>query len=214
MMNANLDPDRIMEFTLRHVPFDGWTGEALKRGAVDAGVDPLEAIEVLGTDPLNLISTYSHMVDRQMKERLAAVDLASMKMRDRIATIVMTRFQIMGPYREAAQKGAVLLSLPQNVPLATRLMYETVDTMWKLAGDHSTDFSYYTKRASLSAVYSSTLLYWFRDMSSEFTSTREFLNRRLDNIMMIPKIKARIKGAVDIASAPLKWFINRGKDTP
>lgn len=212
-MHPHIDPDKIMEFTLRHVPFDGWGAEALKRGAMDADVNPHEAIEVLGTDPLDLIQCYSRMVDRQMVAKLENIDLAAMKMRDRISTIVMTRLSIMTPYREAVQKAAVILSLPINVPVATRLMYETVDEMWRLAGDRSTDFSYYTKRASLSAVYSSTLLYWFRDMSADCTSTRDFLNRRLDNVMMIPKVKAQLKGAVDLVTAPLKWFINRGKDS-
>ncbi len=201
--------DKIMEFTLRHIPFDGWTVEALKRGAVDADVNPHEAFELFGNDPLTLIEYYSHMLDRQMRDKVLQLDLNTMKIRDKVLTCLMTRLEIMAPYREAAQKAAVILSMPLNVPLGTKLMYKTVDTIWALAGDTSTDFNFYTKRATLSAVYSSTLLYWFRDMSSEFTNTRAFLNRRLDNVMTIPKIKSQIKDAFKFVSKPLRSFFGK-----
>lgn len=212
-MEASPVADKIMEFALRHIPFDGWTAEAIKRGASDAGVDPQEGIDIFGSNAIDMITYYSHMLDRQMRERAAQVDLASMKIRDRIASLLMMRLALMGPYREAAQKAATILSMPTNIPTGTKLMYETVDLMWVLAGDKSTDFSYYTKRATLSAVYSSTLLYWFRDMSHDYTSTREFLNRRLDNVMAIPKIKSKIKDAAKLVIWPLrKIFGDRNKE--
>ena len=36
----------------------------------------------------------------------------------------------------------------------------TVDAIWHAAGDRSADFSWYTKRAILAAVYTATVLYW------------------------------------------------------
>jgi ubiquinone biosynthesis protein COQ9 len=58
-----------------------------------------------------------------------------------------------------------------------------------MAGDQSTDFSFYTKRASLAAVYSSTLLFWLNDTSSEQNKTAEFLDRRLYDISQISNLK-------------------------
>jgi ubiquinone biosynthesis protein COQ9 len=203
--------DKIIEFTLRHVPFDGWTTNALKRGAIDAGSTEEEAIKLFGDNPLTMIEYYSHMLDRQMTESISKMDLSSMKIREKIATCVFTRLQLMGPYRESAQKAAVLLSLPLNAPLGTRLMYKTVDEIWILCGDNATDFNFYTKRALLSMVYSSTLLYWFRDMSVDFANTREFLNRRIENVMSIPKIKSQVRSAADFVSAPLRKFFKRDK---
>jgi ubiquinone biosynthesis protein COQ9 len=208
-MESSPQADKIMEFTLRHVPFDGWTVHALKRGAIDADMDPHEAIEIFGDDPLILIEYYSHMVDRQMSERVSKLALDSMKIRDKIATCVMTRLEIMAPYRESSQKAATLLSFPSNIPLGSRLLYKTVDTIWVLAGDTATDFNFYTKRATLAAVYSATMLYWFRDMSPAYANTRAFLNRRLDNVMAIPKIKANIASAVDLIKKPIMHFFRK-----
>ena len=72
-----------------------------------------------------------------------------------------------------------MLALPQHAPLALRLLYETVDGIWYAAGDHATDFSFYTKRATLAGIYAATLLYWLDDRSPDFADTRAFLDRRL-----------------------------------
>lgn len=196
-MDASATADKVIEFTLRHVPFDGWSVNAMRRGAVDAGVDLDKAIEMFGDNPLNLIQYYSEMLDRKMRESVSGIDLTQMKIRDRVATCVMERIKIMGPYREASQKAATILSMPSNVPLASKLMFKTVDQIWYLAGDQATDFNYYTKRGLLSIVYSSTMLYWFRDMSSEFSSTKSFLERRIDNVMKIPKLKGQISNGIN-----------------
>jgi ubiquinone biosynthesis protein COQ9 len=65
--------------------------------------------------------------------------------------------------------------------------------MWYAAGDTSTDFNFYTKRATLAGVYSSTLLYWLNDRSPGSEATWGFLDRRIDDVMKIEKLKAQVK---------------------
>lgn len=199
--------DKIIEFSLRHVPFDGWTMDALRRGATDAGENPEDAIRLFKARPLQMIEYYSQMLDRQMVSKLEEKDLESMKIKDRIATAVMTRIQLMSPYREAAQKAAGILSLPHHAPLATKLLYHTVSTIWYCAGDTSTDYNFYTKRGLLSLVYSSTLLYWFRDTSHNYADTQNFLYRRIENIMKIPKITNQAKHMFETITKPIKNFL-------
>ena len=71
-----------------------------------------------------------------------------------------------------------------------RLLYKTVDAMWYAAGDTSTDFNFYTKRATLAGVYSSTLLYWLNDRSEGNEATWSFLDRRIEDVMRFEKWKA------------------------
>ena len=61
----------------------------------------------------------------------------------------------------------------------------TVDAIWHAAGDRSTDFAWYTKRGVLTAVYSSTLLFWLRDGSEDDAATLAFLDRRMAGIAWI-----------------------------
>lgn len=49
-----------------------------------------------------------------------------------------------------------------------------------MAGDISVDASWYTKRASLAAIYGSSELFMTQDDSPGFVETQEFVNRRLD----------------------------------
>ena len=61
--------------------------------------------------------------------------------------------------------------------------------MWRCAGDTSTDYNFYTKRASLSAVYSATLLAFLADDTDDMSKTEAFLDRRLADIAKIPSMK-------------------------
>ena len=63
---------------------------------------------------------------------------------------------------------------------------------WRAIGDNSTDFNFYTKRALLSGVYTSTMLYWFSDNSEDFEDTWKFLANRIADVMQIEKVKAAV----------------------
>ncbi len=79
--------------------------------------------------------------------------------------------------------------------LAAKLMYRSVDAMWRAVGDSSTDFNFYTKRGILAGVYGATLLRWFNDSSEDETVTTEFLAARIENVMQFEKFKAQAKKA-------------------
>ena len=96
-----------------------------------------------------------------------------------------------------------LLALPHHAPDGARAVWHTADTIWTALGDTSRDFNWYSKRATLSAVYSSALLYWLGDDTPGASATREFIGRRIDNVMQIEDVKARIRGN-PIAAAMLK----------
>jgi ubiquinone biosynthesis protein COQ9 len=49
------------------------------------------------------------------------------------------------------------------------------------AGDKSTDMSWYSKRATLAAVYTATELFMLTDVSPDFEDTWAFLDRRLSD---------------------------------
>ena len=68
---------------------------------------------------------------------------------------------------------------PGNIPTSLAELARLSDEIWFLAGDTSVDTSWYTKRASLSAIYSSTELFMTQDTSAEFVETETFFDRRL-----------------------------------
>jgi len=116
-----------------------------------------------------------------------------MKIRERITALLATRLEIMNPDREALRRAMTIMAMPQNIVRATKIGWRSADRMWRLAGDTASDFNHYTKRATLSAVYGSTLSIFINDESEDFSATRAFLNRRIGNVMQFEKVKAQAR---------------------
>lgn len=198
--------DRLIDAVVLHVPFDGWTATALKRAAEDVGIDMADADALFPGTARDMIAWHSKMADRRMMAALQEMDLDSMKIRDRIAAAVMTRLTQCAGDRDAIRHGMTVLSKPSNAGLAMQLLYRTVDDMWFAAGDRSTDWNFYSKRMLLGGVYSSTVLVWLNDHSEDFADTRAFLARRIENVMQVPKVKAKLAKVADLVPARLRAF--------
>jgi ubiquinone biosynthesis protein COQ9 len=170
--------------------FDGWSRAAVDSAAGQLGIDPAQARLAMPKSQTGMIEAYIDAIDRALEEALPAKKLAALKIRERIRLLVWTRLELMAPAREAVRRALAILAMPQNVPLALRIGWRTAVRLWRLAGDSSTDFNHYTKRATLSALYGSTLLAWLDDDSERWSATAAFLDRRIDNVMAFEKWKA------------------------
>jgi len=195
----------VLDAALPHAAFDGFTAKVLETAGQEAGVDAADLARLFPEGPLALVEFYSGVVDRQMEERLAAADLPAMKIRTRIAEAVKTRLSILRRHKEAARRAAALLSLPMHAGMGAKLMYRTVDTMWRAAGDTATDFNFYSKRGILAGVYGATLVRWFSDTSTDEAATGEFLAARIENVMQFEKFKGKAKEALSGFSAFAAW---------
>ncbi len=71
------------------------------------------------------------------------------------------------------------MAQPSYAPSSVKELALLVDEILFLAGDVSVDPSWYTKRASLSAIYAASELFMTNDTSPNFQETRKFLRRRL-----------------------------------
>lgn len=192
--------EAVVAAALPHVPFDGWTERALVAGARTAGSEASEAARLFPRGPVEAIEVYSGMADRAMAEAVAALP-AETKMRERIAAGIRARLDFVAPHKEAARRATNTLALPHNAPIGLRLLYRTVDALWYAAGDKTTDFNFYTKRAILAAICSATFLYWFNDRSIDHAATLNFLERRLDE-------HARVHGAMERLKQRVEKFPN------
>jgi ubiquinone biosynthesis protein COQ9 len=188
--------EAVLAAALPHAAFDGFTDKLLQAAGAQAGATKADLARLFEGGPISLIEFYSSWADAQMEQRLAARDLKAMKIRERIATAVKTRLAILKPHKEAARRAAALLSLPMHAALGAKLLYRTVDAMWRAAGDTATDFTFYTKRGILAGVYGSTAMRWFNDTSSDEKPTEEFLAARIENVMQFEKLKAKAKTAL------------------
>jgi ubiquinone biosynthesis protein COQ9 len=142
-----------------------------------------------------MVDLYIQEVDRALQTWFTPKRLEKLKIREKIRALVWRRLEIMAPAREAVRRALAILAMPQNVPQALRTSWRTADLMWRIAGDTATDFNHYTKRMTLGAVYASTLLVWLNDESEGWSETSAFLDRRIDDVMKIEKLKAEWRGS-------------------
>ncbi|WP_308916434.1 COQ9 family protein [Jannaschia sp. LMIT008] len=187
--------DRLLDAALPHVPFDGWTEPAFRAAVSDAGITPAEARAACPRGAVDLALHFHRAGDAEMVRRLNEGDTANLRYRDRVAHAVRTRLEIAEENREAVRRGMTLFALPMHAADGLRAMWGTVDAIWNALGDTSDDVNWYTKRATLSSVYSATVLYWLGDESEDRRETWAFLDRRIDGIMQIEKAKARVRSS-------------------
>ena len=177
---------------LSDVAFDGWGWAAAEAAArrLDVPADRTRIAFPGGAS--DMVAAWIALSDETMLAALRREGVDRMKIRDRIRRAVEIRLEQAAPHNEAVIAASRILALPQNALMSVRTLWRTVDAMWRAAGDTATDYNHYTKRAILSGVYSATLLYWMQDDSEDFTETRAFLSRRIDNVMQFEKSKARV----------------------
>ena len=84
------------------------------------------------------------------------------------------------------------MAQPSNVPASLKELAMLSDEIWFLSGDTSVDPSWYTKRASLSMIYSSTELFMTNDRSTGFIETNRFLRRRLDEVKAVGTVASSV----------------------
>jgi ubiquinone biosynthesis protein COQ9 len=195
--------EQLIEAILPDVPFDGWTRRALRQAARRIGISDDEAMALFPRGAAAMVAEFSHWGDREMLRRLAASEMPS-SLSQGVALAMRLRFETLLPWREAVRRGLSVLALPPNPPLALRLLYDTVDAIWRGVGDRPTDFSYYTKRATLAGVQAAATLYWLDDRSPEFAETLAFIDRGLADLHRLGSLRGRLAVAAERLPNPLR----------
>ena len=213
MKKRNLDENEVkielVMAMLSHVPFDGWTWKAMEQGALDINFkknkSANERLEIykffFNNGSIDFINFFAEIIDNRVQVNYNSLDPKPQKIPEKIKKLILMRLDFCLPYKEAIRSSLPLTALPKNSKQSIKILYTTCNHIWRLAGDKSTDFSFYTKRLSLASVYASTLLFWLDDTSSKQEETEYFLERRLKDISMISKLKK-----------PLNMFQNISKN--
>jgi ubiquinone biosynthesis protein COQ9 len=172
--------------------FDGWSETAVRDAARQAGVDGDVAVYAFAEGPMAMIAAFAASIDAAMASALPAEKLATLKIRERIRSLVTFRLKAFAGREEALRRALAVMASPHHLAEAARLGWSSADAMWRLAGDTSVDYNHYTKRATLSAVYAATLAVLVDDQSDGKADTLAFLDRRIEGIMRFEKAKARL----------------------
>ncbi len=184
---------KILDAAVANAVFDGWGGPALAQAISDSGVDAGLAALAFPRGAVDLALAFHKRGDAALEVAAATEDMTHLRYSQKVARLLELRLEAMAPEQEAVRKAVAFFALPQNGADGARAIWDTADLVWRLLGDTSEDVNWYTKRATLSAVWSSAVLFWLGDTSEDFANTRAFITRRIDNVMSFEKFKAQMR---------------------
>ena len=201
---------RLLAAAIPLAPEFGWTSRLVGHAARAAGLSQGEAMLVAPNGPRDLAALFSRRHDQAALTSLASVDPGALKVRERIARAVEARLEAAAADGEATRRWAGYLALPQNAPLAMRLVWASADELWRWAGDRSTDENHYSKRAILAGILVSTLAV---RLNGGTEAAQAQLATQIDRVMAYERLKAKLRApdlAGDIASALGRLRYGRG----
>jgi len=194
-MQQPVDPAKLqlLDAILDHVPFDGWSSAAFDAAVVQTKFEPAHAATLCPRGAVDLAILFHKRGDDDMVAAIGSADLQDMRYSEKVAHAIWLRLEAITD-KEAVRRGTTLFTLPHMAPDGAKLLWGTADRIWNALGDTSDDVNWYTKRATLSGVYGSVVLYWLGDTSEDYSATKDFIARRIENVMQFEKFKANING--------------------
>lgn len=168
----------------------GWSPLLVARAGAEAGLSTGEIELLFPNGAADLAALLCRRHDRETGAILANIDPQTLKIRERIRLAVETRLDAAARDEVIARRWCGFLALPYNLGLASRLLWDSADQLWRWAGDTATDENHYSKRAILSGILSAALAL---RVASGREAAMAFVDARIANVMSFEKWKATTK---------------------
>jgi len=194
----------ILQKLKKIVSDEGWSEKVLKQ-LLQNGVEKSDLVTYFQYDYKELLKYSLEELNNSLEKEINKINIINYSLNKRIKKILMLRFNILNNDKEFYKKTFYHLLIPSNNKIMKSSLYKSVDTMWYLAGDNSTDFNFYTKRLILAVIYVNALFVLF---NKNFDEVESNIDRNLKKISKIPKIKDRISFIKDNIPVFFKSFIN------
>ena len=161
--------DKIINDALKNINFDGWTKETILTGFVSNKINVDDYDILFPNGIIDTIIHFADLSDRLMIKEYKETDYSDLRTPDKIKQLLLCRFRVLNPNKEAVRKSIACLALPKNSNFALKALYKTTDEIWRTVGDRSTDISFYTKRGILAGVYSTTKMSWLGSLDPDLS---------------------------------------------
>ena len=193
-LNANSSSNNLRQellgIALTAIPVEGWNQSTFDWAVKQLNIDHITAKMTCPRGCMDLAVEFHRQGNLEMISTLENEDMTNLKFRDRVALAIWFRCLVVSSHQTALRRWLALYSLPNNLLEGSKLLWSTADEIWLYLGDRDNDMNWYTKRATLSTILASTALYMVHDKSESLSDTREFIERRIDDVMKFEKIKS------------------------
>ena len=140
---------------------------------------------------IDLIKFALERLNNELEEYCRKIDLIRLPIHKRIRKVLLSKISLMNKDKLFYRSIFLNLLIPKKNFSLSGQLYKSVDQIWFIAGDSSTDFNFYTKRLILSAIYSRIMLFFFNNNNQQ--DLENILDESLKKVSKIPKIKSTFK---------------------
>ncbi len=202
MLDGTTPRGRIIAAALRLAEARGWRDLSLGEIAGEASV-PLAELSRTFRSKADILAAFSHEIDEAVLDKFPAptADVP----RDRLFDVLLTRFEIMQPYKAAIRRIRDDLGTSFGEALA-QLRPAIQSQYWMLAaagisGEGGTGM---LRVQGLSGVYRRAFAVWLEDNDPGMARTMAALDRRLRRAESVMKGIERVRGGLDALSRTLR----------
>ncbi len=178
---------------------DLWSVAALRRTAGE------DADLLFPGGAPDMVEAWCDLCDRALLADAAAAGTATRaRVPDRVREAILRRLPAGSVGRDASRRALAVLARPGETVRAARVLSRTADAIWRAAGDTSTGLSRHTRRLTVGAVWSATLIYALgrggkdvHDASvpdDDRDGVASFLDRRLAGVARLGRLRRRLGG--------------------
>ncbi len=196
-MTIQVKKKRFLKEFLTISPNLGWNIEAFNKTAKKLKYNQSLIIKLFPKKLDDLIIFFNQITNDQLSRSFKKKRFNKKSIRLSILNAVKIRFEILNKDKDSIKKSLVFLSNPSKQILSSKLVYKTVDHIWKLIGDKSSDYNFYTKRAILGSIYSLAAVIWISDKSNDLEKTFNFLDKSIMNMNIVTNVKQKIKETIN-----------------
>jgi len=169
----------------------GWNDSLFKKISSHNRISYDELIILFPNGYKEMLKLSLDYLNYELKNICSQYDFIRLPVHKRIKKIILTKINIINKHKDYYRRTFYFLLIPINYKLLTAYLYKSVDLMWYISGDNSTDFNFYTKRMILSGVYSSVILHFINN--DNLLETEKKLDNNLLKVSKIPVIKEKIQ---------------------
>ena len=181
----------VLSFAKEFVSKNGLTKNCLENISKKYGLNTDETDLLFPQGNIDLIKFALEQLNNDLEVYCRQIDLIRLPIHKRIRKVLLSKISLMNKDKPFYRSIFLNLLIPKkNFSLSSQL-YNSVDQLWFIAGDSSTDFNFYTKRLILSGIYSRVMLFFFNNNNQE--ELENILDESLKRVSKIPEIKSKLK---------------------
>ena len=181
----------VLKFAKAFVSEKGLIKNCLENISKKYGLNTDETDLLFPQGNIDLIKFALEQLNNDLEVYCRQIDLIRLPIHKRIRKVLLSKISLMNKDKPFYRTIFLNLLIPKkNFSLPSQLC-NSVDQLWFIAGDSSTDFNFYTKRLILSGIYSRVMLFFFNNNNQE--ELENILDESLKRVSKIPEIKSKLK---------------------